>query len=77
MSARETCHRCGGSGVEPRDPREEGAEMRAAREARRIGLREMARRLNVTAAYVSDLERGRRAWTGPAALRIRDYLTNT
>src|SRR5829696_8513188 len=33
--------------------------LRAAREARKIGVREMARRLNVTASAISQIETGR------------------
>lgn len=39
-----------------------GSRLRKMREERKITLREMARRLACSAAYVSDLERGRRNW---------------
>jgi len=39
-----------------------GAYARWLREKSGVGLREMARRLNVSAAYVSDAERGRCAF---------------
>jgi transcriptional regulator with XRE-family HTH domain len=37
-----------------------GEEIRMAREARKVSQGEMARQLGVSAAYLSDLERGRR-----------------
>lgn len=41
-----------------------GEMARAARIAAGLSLREMARRLNYSAPYVSDLEHGRRRWSG-------------
>ena len=46
-----------------------GERARKRRFARRITLREMARRCGWSAAYVSDLERGRRKWTERKAAR--------
>lgn len=40
-----------------------GILMRAARENGGLSLREMARRLNYSAPFISDLELGRRNWT--------------
>jgi DNA-binding transcriptional regulator YiaG len=40
-----------------------GQSLRKAREKTSISLREMARRLNVSAAYLSDVERNRRRVT--------------
>jgi transcriptional regulator with XRE-family HTH domain len=42
---------------------ETGAEARKARQARFISLRAMARRLKISAPYLSDLELGKRNWT--------------
>jgi hypothetical protein len=39
-----------------------GTRARRLRTDRRLSLREVARRLGWSAAYVSDLERGRRGW---------------
>lgn len=50
--------------------KETGATARAARQARFISLRAMARRLKVSAAYVSDLELGKRNWS---MTKIRAY----
>ena len=47
-----------------------GTEARIARKARLISLREMARRMNVSAPYVSDLELGKRNWN---MTKIRAY----
>lgn len=56
------CPRCGGTGYVT-DPKVEGAEMRAKRTKRGIGLREAARRVGVSPAYLCDLEHGRRRWS--------------
>jgi transcriptional regulator with XRE-family HTH domain len=55
----EPCRRCGGSGIEV-DWQAFGARIRAARNERGMGLREMARKVGCSPAFVSDLERGRR-----------------
>jgi len=39
-----------------------GQRMRLKREKANVGLRELARRLDLSAAYLSDLELGRRHW---------------
>jgi transcriptional regulator with XRE-family HTH domain len=67
------CRRCGGSGVEL-DLLVVGTRIRAARQRRALGLRQMARLMKVTAAYVCDLENGRRPFGGPAAQRILKFL---
>ncbi len=56
------CDKCGGTGRIP-DDRIYGAEMRKFREAAGITARTVARRLEVSASYLSDLEHGRRRWT--------------
>lgn len=45
------------------DDRATGELMRKARLQRGISVRELARRLKWSAAYVSDCERGHRLWT--------------
>lgn len=40
-----------------------GVAMRHLREKRGISLREMGKRLKLSAPYISDLERGNRNWT--------------
>lgn len=49
--------------VEVVDPQATGAAMRKRREDAGVSLREMGRRLGVSAAFLSDLELGRRAWS--------------
>ena len=56
------CIRCGGSG-EIENPVYRGQEMRKKRETAARSLRDVARRMELSAAYVSDLELGRRAWS--------------
>ena len=56
------CPRCKGKGHILTD-REIGLKMRARREAAGITLRDFASRLVLSAAFVSDLERGRRNWS--------------
>jgi len=55
------CRHCNGTGKVP-DQAAIGAEMKALREARKIPLREMARRILASPAFLSDLEAGRRKW---------------
>lgn len=55
------CPTCNGSG-RVADPVVAGAAYRKRRLKAGIGLREMSRRLDVSAAYLSDLELGRRGW---------------
>lgn len=60
------CAHCDGTGRVP-DWRELGRLVRGARLKRGLRLREAARQLKVSPAYLSDLERGARAWWGPKA----------
>lgn len=57
------CERCGGTG-KVQDPREQGKQMKAMREAKGVSARSVAQALGFSAAYVSDLELGKRAWSG-------------
>ncbi len=45
--------------------------MRSLRELAGISLRDAAKRLGLSAPYVSDLERGRRAWNADLEKRYR------
>lgn len=66
------CRHCNGTGEVP-DWRIFGAKVRKARESKGLGLREVARRAECSAAYVSDMERGMRGapgWHGPKARRV-------
>lgn len=62
------CPRCGAPTSEV-----SGASLRKIRETRGIGLNEMARRLGCSAAYLSDVELGRRRVT-PKVLRRYDEV---
>ena len=55
------CSRCGGSGYEQNE-HEVGRMLRERRKRHNLSLREMAKRMKITAAYLSDLELGKRHW---------------
>ena len=59
-TALRACRHCGGSGVEI-DPIAVGEMVRAARVARGLGVRQLARRIGCSAAWLSDVELGRRS----------------
>jgi transcriptional regulator with XRE-family HTH domain len=60
------CPKCDGTGNIP-DP----GEMRRVRMSRGFLLREVARRMHISPAYLSDLERGKRDWN---AKRLREFV---
>lgn len=64
MTATETmvCRHCEGTG-RVIDPRLVGARLKARRIATEMSLREMAKNLGISAAYLSDMELGRRGWS--------------
>jgi hypothetical protein len=64
------CTHCGGTGKCLDDARV-GACLRQIREAHKLTLREVARRMKFSAAYVSDMELGRRGWDDR---RVTAYL---
>lgn len=67
------CPKCNGSG-RIKDPVVEGQIMRALRKASGKGLRETAILMSVSAAYVSDLELGRRVWNEQIKKRYKDAV---
>ena len=69
----DACMHCGGSGQQV-DDRETGKEMRRVRLMRGMSLRDMARRAEWSAAYLCDLELGRRRWTQPAIDKYSSIL---
>ena len=75
MTKRDTlpCPRCNGTGRLP-DDRVMGAAMRKRRERAGLSLRELARRLKLSAPYLSDLEVGRRHWNAKNIKRYTDAL---
>ena len=56
-----TCHRCGGSG-KLLDSFKVGALMREIRSNKGYSLYDIARRMEFTPPYISDLELGKRQW---------------
>lgn len=64
-----TCKHCNGSG-QTVDHEQLGAMMRKLRLQSKLSLREVARRLEFSAAYLSDLEQGKRNWSEK---KIFDY----
>lgn len=52
-----------------------GRMMREYREHHGISIREVARRMGLSAAYVSDLERGRRNWKLANAERYQQAVS--
>jgi predicted transcriptional regulator len=56
------CRACGGTGREISHI-ETGKKMRQLRTDADISLREVARRLGISGAYLSDMEQGKRNWT--------------
>lgn len=60
------CAHCSGDGY---TTELNGAYLRGLREDARISLRALARKVKLSPAYLSDIERGRR-WARPSFLRI-------
>jgi predicted transcriptional regulator len=56
------------------DHQSTGYLFRVARKKAKLSLREVARRLKLSAPFVSDLELGRRNWTEEMAERYIDIL---
>lgn len=56
--------------VEEIDHAETGALFRAKREAHSISLRDLAKAMRLSPAYISDIERGRRNWNADL---VEDY----
>ena len=54
---------------------ETGRRARALRQKRGLSLREVARRMKVSAPFLSDLERGRRNWNVETKRRFNAALT--
>lgn len=69
------CSHCGGSG-RCLDDKAIGMALREKREGQEISGREIARRLGYSAAYLSDMELGRRCWNGEKVKRYLTVLSN-
>lgn len=65
------CPKCNGSG-EVIDQRSLGAELRELRERKRLSLRSVAEVMHISAPYLSDMEKGNRAWSPE---RIEQFKT--
>ena len=63
------CRRCAGTGYEV-DHSAVGQEYRARRERLGHSLRTVASTVGVSVAYLSDLERGHRAWNANITERV-------
>lgn len=68
-----TCPKCDGTG-HVLNPMAQGNAMRQIRLKAGVAVREMARRLDVSAPYVSDLELGRRGWNSGLIERYKAAL---
>lgn len=53
-----------------------GGQIRILREERKMSLRELARRLGLSAPYISDMELGRRGACGATVEKIINILGN-
>lgn len=69
------CPTCGGCG-KVQDAAQVGARFRALREERGLTLREVARRAGFSAAYVSDVELGRRGCKSTLIQKLINALKN-
>ena len=68
------CPKCQGAGILI-SPEFFGGEMRAQREAEGITLREMAKRMKISAMFLSDMERGKRNWSGERVALFRQIIS--
>lgn len=57
------------------DHKATGEAMRQLRKAHRISRREVARRMGLSAPFISDLERGKHNWDGSRALAFMSAMT--
>ena len=73
LSLTQPCKRCGGTGRE-QDDRVIGAQWQAKRKEAGISLRALGARLKLSAAYLSDLECGRRRWSPTNVKRYTEAL---
>ena len=73
ISRTNLCPLCGGTGRILNDAFI-GKEMRQLRQSKNITGRELARRLKLSAAYISDLEKGRRKWRAELQEKFKQAL---
>lgn len=60
--------------VEVQDSAATGLALRTMRKKDQLSLREIARRMSITPAYLCDLERGNRNWTDDLCKRFQKAL---
>lgn len=60
--------------VEVQDSAATGLALRTMRRKIPLSLREVARRMSITPAYLCDLERGNRNWTADLCKRFQEAL---
>lgn len=73
MAETRVCPQCGGSG-KVMDDKKVGAFMREIRKKAGVSSRAVARQLGLSAAYVCDLELGRRGWNAEKRRQYRDAV---
>lgn len=56
------------------NPKLTGERARRIREKEKVGLRELAKNMGISAAYLSDLELGRRNWTEKTIKKFNDSM---
>ena len=69
------CRRCAGTGREP-DHGAKGAEMKRKRLATGFSMRQLARKMGISNAYLCGLERGSKAWNDGLERRYVEALEN-
>lgn len=67
------CQRCNGTGFEP-DPAAIGKSMRKLREISGKQQKEVAKAMGISAAYLSDMELGRRDWSADTIAKFKKAL---
>ena len=60
--------------IEVPDNAATGLALRTMRRKVPLSLREVARRMGITAPYLCDLEQGKRGWTNDLAKRFQEAL---
>ncbi len=68
------CRHCQGSG-EQIDSVKTGRDLRRQRKLSAMSLRHVAQRMGVSAAYLSDLELGRRHWREALIAKYNEIIT--
>ena len=69
----EVCPECGGAGRVD-TPETIGERIRHTRKRLGLSLRELARRVGISAAFLSDIEHGRRGMSGATEAAVMENL---